>query len=204
MSRGKREILAVALVVAGAVAWSMARGPNATFRGQVVEGASPAPELRLVDQHGQPFDGTRLKGKVSAIFFGYTHCPDVCPATLALFARARAQLAGSGGAEGVQFIFVTVDPERDGPEEVRRYVELFDPAIVGLTGTPEQIRAVTQAWGIAVQKVPLSSQDPGAYTVTHSAAVLLVDRRGRVRVRLPFGASAEDLAHDLRLLAGER
>ena len=194
------ELMALGLLGGLAMVWSLMQRPTSSFKGQPVEPAAPAPAFTLVDQHGRPFSSAELRGKVAAIFFGYTHCPDVCPSTLSLFARARSQLQGTPASEAVRFVFVSVDPERDRPEEVRRYVELFDPAIIGLTGTPEQVQQVIEAWGIAVQKVPVSPDNPDVYTIAHTASVFLVDRAGRVRVRLPFGSSADDLVHDVQQL----
>ena len=196
----KWELAGIGLLGVGAIVWSMLARPANPFRGQPVEPAMAAPAFTLVDQHGRPFPSAELQGKVAAIFFGYTHCPDVCPNTLSLFARARSELQGTPASEAVRFVFVSVDPERDRPEDVRRYVELFDPAIIGLTGTPQQVQRVIQDWGIAAQKVPLSPDNPDAYTLAHTASVFLLDRAGRVRVRLPFGSSAEDLVHDVQQL----
>ena len=198
--RFKRELMVIGLLAVAAVAWSMVGRPAKTFRGEVVEPAVVAPAFTLVDQHGRPFSSGSLQGQVVAIFFGYTHCPDVCPATLAMFAQARRQLEGTPAAQAVRFVFVSVDPERDTPERVREHLEVVDPGIIGLTGSPQQVQQVLQAWGIAAQKVPLDPANPQAYTVAHTASVLLLDRAGRLRVRLPFGSRADDLVHDVQQL----
>lgn len=192
--------MAVGVLAVAAAVWSMVWRPANPFKGQPLDPAQVAPAFTLVDQYGRPFSSEALRGNVVAIFFGYTHCPDVCPATLSIFAQARRELAAIRASEAVRFVFVSVDPERDTPERIRRYLERVDPGIIGLTGAPEEVRRVLDAWGITAEKVPLSPDSPGAYTIAHTASVLLLDRDGRIRVRLPFGSSAADLVHDVQEL----
>ena len=127
----------------------------------------------LTGSDGKPFSSTSLAGKPYAIFFGFTHCPDVCPTTLARMVRLRQQLGA--GDRPFEILFVTVDPERDGPAEVGKYAELFNSPVTGLTGSPTQIGQVKKQFGIFSQKVPDSS---GGYSVDHTATVLLFDRKG--------------------------
>src|SRR4029453_17429389 len=124
----------------------------------------------LVDSKGQPFASNKLAGRPYAIFFGFTHCPDVCPTTLARLVKLRRQL---GDERSFQIVFVTVDPERDGPGEVGAYADLFGAPITGLTGSPAQIGQVKKQFGIFSQKVGTGD----TYTVDHTATVLLFDRR---------------------------
>ena len=126
----------------------------------------------LTGADGRSFSSTRLAGKPYAIFFGFTHCPDVCPTTLARLVRLRAQL---GGDRPFEILFMTVDPERDGPAEVGKYAELFGSPVVGLTGSPAQIEQVKKQFGIFSRKVPDAA---GGYSVDHTSAVLLFDRTG--------------------------
>lgn len=135
----------------------------------------------LVSSDGKPFSSTRLTGKPFAIFFGFTNCPDVCPTTLSRLVRLRKQ---TGSANSPEIVFVTVDPERDGPTEVGRYAQLFGAPVIGLTGTPEQIERVKKQFGIFSQK---HAGDAGSYTVDHTATVLLFDEAGRL-----FGTIAPD------------
>jgi len=130
--------------------------------------------FNLVGSDGRPFSSAKLNGKPYALFFGFTHCPDVCPTTLARLIKLRQQL-GSGD-QPFEIVFVTVDPERDGPAEVGKYAELFNSPIVGLTGSASQIEQVKKQFGIFSQKV---EQSGGDYTVNHTSTVLLFDRRGR-------------------------
>ena len=127
----------------------------------------------LTGADGQTFSSTQLAGKPYAIFFGFTHCPDVCPTTLARLVKLRRQLGA--GAEPFRIVFVSVDPERDGPAEMRNYLSLFAEPIVGLTGTQARIDHTKRQFGIFSQKVP---DQAGGYTVDHTATVLLFDRTG--------------------------
>ena len=128
----------------------------------------------LVGADGKPFSSTTLSGKPHAIFFGFTHCPDVCPTTLARMVKLRNELGARDAA--FQILFVTVDPERDGPSEVGKYAELFNSPVTGLTGSPAQIDQVKKQFGIFSRKVPDSSD---GYTVDHTSTVLLFDGTGR-------------------------
>ena len=127
----------------------------------------------LTGADGQPFPSSRLDGRPHAIFFGFTHCPDVCPTTLARMVRLRDRL-GEGGRP-FEILFVTVDPERDGPSEVGKYAELFQSPVIGLTGSPAQIEQVKKQYGIYSRKVP---EEGGGYSVDHTATVLLFDGNG--------------------------
>ena len=128
----------------------------------------------LVDSNGLPFSSVKLAGKPFAIFFGFTHCPDVCPTTLARLARLRRQLGR--GEDGFAIVFVTVDPARDGPKEVGRYAALFNTPVIGLTGTAEQIEEVKKQFGIFSQKVEQAGAD---YSVDHTATTFLFGPDGR-------------------------
>ncbi|HET9354538.1 MAG TPA: SCO family protein [Sphingomicrobium sp.] len=128
----------------------------------------------LTDQHGKSFDSRSLAGTPYVMFFGFTHCPDVCPNTLARLARLRGLLGDDG--ERLRILFVTVDPERDTPAELARYVELFETPVTALTGSPAQIAEVTRSFGIFARKAPGTGDD---YSVDHSSQVLLFDGDGR-------------------------
>ena len=121
----------------------------------------------LVSDTGQPFASSALAGRPYAMFFGFTHCPDVCPTTLARLVRLRRQM---GGDEAFQIVFVTVDPERDGPAEVGRYAGLFDAPVIGLTGSPAQIAQVKKQFGIFSEKAGTGE----TYSVDHTATVAAV------------------------------
>ena len=128
----------------------------------------------LVGSDGQPFPSSKLAGKPAAIFFGFTHCPDVCPTTLARLSKLRTQLGK--GDDGFSIVFISVDPERDKPEDVGRYTTLFDTPVIGLTGSQAQIDRVKSQFGVFSQKVPTEGSD---YSVDHTATVFLLDRNGK-------------------------
>ena len=128
----------------------------------------------LIGADGKAFASARLNGRPYAIFFGFTHCPDVCPTTLARLVRLREQL--DRGATPFDILFVSVDPERDGPADVGRYAALFGSPVIGLTGSQEQIDQVKKQFGIFSEKVP---DGDGGYTVDHTATVLLFDKAGK-------------------------
>ena len=128
----------------------------------------------LVGSDGQPFSSSRLAGKPAAVFFGFTNCPDVCPTTLARLANLREQLGR--GDDGFSIVFITVDPERDRPQDVGRYAGLFNTPIIGLTGSPAQVERVKKQFGVYSAKVPTPG---GGYSVDHTATVFLLDRNGK-------------------------
>ncbi|MBL8672195.1 MAG: SCO family protein [Alphaproteobacteria bacterium] len=130
----------------------------------------------LTDQRGRPFTDRDLLGRPAMIFFGFTHCPDVCPTALAAMSEQLAALGERGSA--ILPVFVSVDPERDTPEMLADYLAAFDPRIVGLTGSPEQIADMAKAYKVYYRKVPLKD---GGYVMDHTAGVLLVDRGGSFR-----------------------
>ena len=138
----------------------------------------PLTAFALTDDKNRAFDLASLKGKWSFLFFGFTHCPDICPTTLAVLARARDNIAKSMvGAENIQFVFISVDPNRDTASKLRQYVDYFDSSFIGVTGDNAQIGNLAGQLGAAYQ-VAIA---PGTenYRVTHTTAVFLVDPRAR-------------------------
>jgi protein SCO1/2 len=156
----------------------------------------PAPPLHLTDQDGRPFDLASIRGRPAFAYFGYTHCPDVCPASLA---ELRAAIKASGVDATV--VFVTVDPARDDAAAMKQYVDRYGAGFVGLTGTQAQIAEAAGAWGISYRK--LESGSATGYAMAHSAEAYLVDADGTLRHHLFFGAPAELIADRLREVAGE-
>ncbi|MGL3822232.1 SCO family protein [Sphingopyxis sp. R3-92] len=128
----------------------------------------------LTAPDGKPVTDKTLAGKPFAIFFGFTRCPEVCPTTLARMASLREQL----GADGMKFniVFVSVDPEHDKPADIGSYISLLKTPLYGLTGTPEQLAQIQKGYGIYVKKVPIEGGD---YTIDHTAAIFLMDARGK-------------------------
>ena len=164
-------LVAVALVAFAFLSFRPARTPAPQSQPMVM--SSIGGPFTLVGSDGQPFSSAKLAGKPYAIFFGFTHCPDVCPTTLARMIKLRQELGA--GDRPFEIVFVTVDPERDGPTEVGKYAELFNSPITGLTGSPAQIEQVKKRFGIFSKKVPDGSGD---YSVDHTSTVLLFDRKG--------------------------
>jgi protein SCO1/2 len=154
-----------------------------------------APDFSLRGSDGSELKLSGYRGKVVLLSFGYTSCTEVCPVTLAILATARKQLGAA--ASQVQVIDVTVDPERDNAQRMHKFLRAFDPSFVGGTGTPQQLAAVRSDYGITVsQKMPI----PGGYALAHSSYIYLIDRDGKLRALMPFGHTADDFVHDLRLL----
>ena len=153
-----------------------------------------APDFVLAGSDGAPLQLSKLHGKVVLMSFGYTHCPAVCPTTLATLAEARKSLGKD--ATAVQVVFVTVDPERDDATRMKQYVAAFDPSFLGATGKPEALAAVRRSYGVVARKVPLAD----SYGIDHSSSIFLIDRDGRLRAQMPYGRDARDFAHDVRLL----
>mgnify|MGYP002624688420 CR=1 FL=1 len=156
-----------------------------------------AEEFTLTTTEGRPFRLSDQRGKIVLMFFGFTSCPDVCPTTLA---EAKRIMEGLGDeTENVRFVFITVDPERDTPERLGQYVSNFHPELIGLTGTPEELQTMFDAYGIYAAKVPL--EDSAAeYTMDHTARVFLVDQDGRLRLSYAFGTPDEDILQDVQYL----
>jgi protein SCO1/2 len=168
-----------------------------SFKAQVMESPRPVPALTLPDQHGRPFDLGDQRGRVVLVFFGYTRCPDVCPLTLGVFREAAKMLERD--ADHVRFVFVTVDPEIDTPEFLDRYLRLFNPRFIGLTGPPGKLDAVYRFFGAAFKKIPVTNSAAG-YLMAHSTNVPVIDREGRWRLNMSHETTAVDMAHDIRQL----
>lgn len=176
------------ILVVAATALLPQRGPTAASSTSSVGGP-----FRLVDQTGAPVTEAALKGKPSLIFFGFTHCPDICPT--ALFELSEIFTALGPDADKLQAFFVTVDPERDTPEALKAYLSSFAPQLRALTGTPAEIDAIKKEYRVYSRKVPL---DGGDYTMDHTAVIYLMDKSGTFLA--PFNAKrpAAEAAADLR------
>lgn len=170
-----------------------------SFEGVDIGGAAYGKDLPLRDAHGQQRSLKDFQDKVVVVFFGYTQCPDVCPTTLQELMEAKALLGSQG--ERLQGVFVSVDPERDTPEVLRAYTEAFDPQMVALTGTPEQITAVAKDFKVFFKKV--EGKQSGHYTVDHSAGLYVYDPKGNLRVYHRYGQGAAALAKDAKALLDE-
>lgn len=167
-----------------------------TFKGTEFVGEKAAPNFTLTGAGGQPVSLSDFRDKVVVLYFGYTFCPDVCPTTLTDMKQVM-QLLGKK-ADDVQFIMVSVDPERDTPEKLAEYVTYFDPRFVGLTGTPEEVLAAATPYGVIFEKHEGTAAT--GYLVDHTATLSIIDKDGRLRLLFPFDAEPKDVAEDLKQL----
>jgi protein SCO1/2 len=148
--------------------------------------------FKLTDQNGATVTDTDLKGKPYLVFFGFTHCPDICPTTL--FEVSEVMRALGPKADGARALFVTVDPERDTPKVMKDYLSSFDPHLIGLSGTPEAVEKMTKAYRVYSRKVPTKDGD---YTMDHTALVYLMDKQGRFVAPFNLKRKPEEAAADL-------
>jgi protein SCO1/2 len=159
----------------------------------------PVYDFALKRADGDTFQLSEHRGKVILFFFGYTHCPDFCPTTLADFNRIYTALGEQAG--DVVFVFITVDPERDTPEKVAAFAQGFNPAFIGLSGTPEELAPIYDAYFVYAAK---SDQSSGSgYLVDHSTRTIVIDRHGDFRATFPYGLGVEAITSDVRFLLSE-
>ncbi len=186
------------LVIATAFAASLVAGLLLMFwaMGGVSKVAQPAAiggPFQLTDQNGKPVTETSLKGKPSLIFFGYTHCPDVCPTSL--FEISEVLRAMGADADKVNAYFITVDPERDTPAAMKSYLSSFDPHLEGLSGDPAETAKVLTAYRVYAKKVPMKDGD---YTMDHTALIYLMDRDGKFVSPFNMKRTPEEAAAELK------
>lgn len=170
------------------------------FRGSAIgDPVPPAMNFELQQTDGTPYTLSEQHGKVILIYTGFTNCQDYCPATLAKFKQIAEKLGED--ASQVEFVFVTIDPDRDTPEVIANYLNSFSPDIIGLTGTMDQLEKVWLGYGVGrIVEPPDASGD---YEVSHSTRVWVIDKQGLLRVTFPFEMSATDMTHDVQLLLKE-
>ena len=166
------------------------------FRNTDITGADFGKELALTGHDGKPRTLADFRGRLVVLFFGYTHCPDICPTTLVDMAGVMKTLGKDAGR--VQVLFVTVDPERDTPEVLAKYVPAFDAGFLGLSGDAAATQRAAKEFKIFYEKRPGGA--PGAYTVDHSGQSYVLDAQGRLRLFVRHDRVASDLADDLRTL----
>lgn len=167
-----------------------------------VGGHLPDLKFQLTNDLGQPVTARTYEGKVLLLYFGYTHCPDVCPLTLVHLHTVMQKLGKA--AAGVRVLFVTVDPGRDTAAVLHQYVTAFDPRIVGLTGDSDRIAQLAKRYRVFYKPEPAPAASAGNYDVTHSSAIYIFDRSGRARLLATPGASNDQILHDLKILVGDR
>jgi protein SCO1/2 len=179
------------------VASAQAAAPPPALKAGVFDPPRQAPDFTLQGSNGTELKMSAYRGKVVLLAFGFTSCTEVCPTTLATFADAHRKLGAA--ASDVQVVYITVDPERDGPERMKKYLAGFDKSFIGGTGSAAQLAAVRKDYGISAEKKMYGSD----YSYVHSSFVYHIDRRGRIRALMPYGHSPDDYVHDLKILLAE-
>jgi protein SCO1 len=165
-----------------------------TYRGSLIEPPVPAADFTLTSGSGAPFQLSAQHGKLVLIFFGYTTCPDVCPATLGEMKQVRSRLGSQ--ANNVQFVFITVDPQRDTPDRTGKYAAAFDPHFIGLSGSEAELTPVWKDYG--VYREITQNESAAGYLVNHSARIYLIDPAGSLRLTYTFGTPVDDILEDVR------
>ncbi|MEO8848394.1 MAG: SCO family protein [Casimicrobiaceae bacterium] len=191
-----RRALGLLLVLLCAGVLAGCAPPAQKFRASDITGSSLGRDFALTDFNGTPRTLEDFRGKVVVMFFGYTHCPDVCPVTLAELAEAMKRLGAA--ADRVQVLFVTVDPARDTPQVLAQYVPAFDKRFLGLRGDADALAKTAADYKVIYQKQPGTT--PGSYTMDHSAGTYIYDTQGRLRLYVSYGQGVDVFAHDIKAL----
>lgn len=192
----RRILPAAALLAAFALAGCQPAAEAPAFQATDITGAPFGRDFELTDHNGATRTLADFRGKAVAVFFGYTHCPDVCPTTLSDFAAALKLLGGQ--AERVQVIFVTVDPQRDTPDLLKQYVPAFNPGFLGMHTDAESLKRLANEFKVVYQKSAVKAADD--YLIDHSAGTYVYDAKGNLRLLMPYGSKPEAIANDLRTL----
>jgi len=182
---------------AGGTSSAPVRSTSADVASYLVPTPWPAPPIQLTDADDRPFELARDRGNPTFVFFGYTHCPDVCPATVGAIGQAMEAFGRPARA-----VFVTVDPERDTTSWLREYRRFLAPGFETVTGSPAQIATTASGWGVRYARVETGT--PGDYSMSHTADVWLVDGSGVVRARFPFGTTSAEMLATLRAVAADQ
>ena len=171
-------------------------GEKPAFLNTDLTGLDYARDFALTDHNGKPRTLADFKGRAVLVFFGYTQCPDVCPTTMAEMAAVMQQLGKQ--SDDLQVVFITLDPERDTPQLLSKYVPAFDPRFLGLYGDAAATAKVAKEFKVFYQKVP--GKDPDNYTIDHTAGSYVFDRQGRIRLFVRHGQGPAPIVHDVKLL----
>lgn len=199
-----RTLLALATfgLVAAAAIFSLSGRNSADLHltsGIALPAPRALPDFQLADQHDQPFNRASLEGGWTLLFAGFTHCPDICPTTLATLADIDARLQSAGAA--LDTVFLSLDPERDQPATLGPYLAHFNPEFTGATGPRDQIERLMAGLGLAYIRVPTGGE---GYTIDHSAALVLIDPDARVAAYFKPPLAADRIAADLAALVDAR
>jgi protein SCO1/2 len=189
-------VLGVGLVVRASIGGGVDPSDESRFNGTLLDVPRERPSFELVDTDGQPFNfAERTDGQLTILFFGYANCPDVCPITLATLDGALSAVRGVNP----QVVFVSIDPERDSPADLRAYLDRFDSRFVGLTGTPEQLAVAQQAAGVT-PAFNEGANSRGGYDVGHSSQVIVYTPDGQAHLVYGFGVRQDEWVADLQRL----
>ncbi len=191
------------LVLALLLAFAACGAPH-QFAGSQLNPPKPLADWTLIDQHGDPFRLSEQRGNVVLLYFGYTNCPDFCPTTMGDWKQIRAQLGAE--AERVRFALITVDPERDTPDVLARYLDHFDSSFLGLRPTPEQLQTLSREYGAGVDSHAQGGHDHhgGSPDPTmHGTYTYVIDTQGRLRLLFSAGSPVDGMVGDLRALLRE-
>lgn len=167
----------------------------------VLDPPKPLNDFEMPSNTGEPVALSDFRGKPVLLFFGYTHCPDFCPATLGDFKQIKEQLGEQG--DDVGYVFVSVDGERDTPDVLNRYVTTFDPSFVGLQGTSETLQPIAKDFGLSARK-NTETETASGYLIEHTVATYLIDQQGQLRAFYPLEATPEFIAGDVEELLNEQ
>ena len=190
-------VFAIAVAAGFALALRDSGNAPAPLSATVLPAGNDLPEFSLLDQNGAPVGRSAFEGQWDLVFFGFTNCPDICPATMTVLGQAKRALEARGQEPLPRVVLVSVDPERDSPEAMARYVAYFGEGNLGLTGELDEIRKLTDALGIFFQK---AGAEGAVYGVDHSTVVLLIDPQGRLKALFSAPHDVDTLVHDLPLI----
>ncbi len=191
-------VLGLCLTAGAWLAIRSAPPPAGPMTATVLPAGGQVPAFRLVDHSGTPVDESVFVGQWDLVFFGFTNCPDVCPITLGVLAAARREMAADGMQTLPRIVLVSVDPDRDTPDSLARYLDSFGDGTLGITGEESELRKLTDGLGIFFDK--REPNEDGYYVVDHSAAVLLIDPDGRFHALFGTPHAIENFVHDLPVL----
>ena len=191
-------VTAIAAIATGSwLSWQVLQTPQKLQTATLLPAPAELAEFSLIDQHGNVFSRDSFKGEWNLLFFGFTHCPDICPLTLQVLAEARQKMQADGLDRLPRIVLISVDPERDSPEAMGHYVSHFGDGTFGVTGDLTELRKLTSKLGIYFEK---SGIDGDNCSVDHSAVVIVIDPDGRFAALFGAPHHAENFAHDLPIL----
>lgn len=195
------SVAVIAMITGAWLSWRVMAPAPQLQTATVLPAATELADFSLLDQNGNAFASADFSGQWNLVFFGFTHCPDICPLTLQVLANAQQILASEGVRTLPRIVLVSVDPERDTPALLGQYVSHFGSNVLGVTGTVAEIRKLTSGLGIYFEKSNVNGDD---YSVDHSAVVIVVNPDGKFHALFGTPHTAENIAHDMQLIMAHR